>query len=217
MNETTETKKSSTIALVLWTMAFCFGYSILRYHIFGPVPWKDLSFFTLNKSICFTSLVLLIMNFGFGPAKNLGLRIPDSWLNARMAIGIIAFLLVLLHAFMSLLLFSPAVYPQFFEVDSKMTLNAGLSMLGGVIAFIILWGYNLSFKTTLREDMAFIAFITSRKFLLWAMLFTGAHLVFMGYSGWLNPQGWHGGMPPISLVSFALFLAGYVINFLGRE
>ncbi|WP_139280781.1 hypothetical protein [Shimia gijangensis] len=118
---------------------------------------------------------------------------------------------------MSLLLFSPAVYPQFFEVDSKMTLNAGLSMLGGVIAFIILWGYNLSFKTTLREDMAFIAFITSRKFLLWAMLFTGAHLVFMGYSGWLNPQGWHGGMPPISLVSFALFLAGYVINFLGRE
>jgi hypothetical protein len=39
----------------------------------------------------------------------------------------------------------------------------------------------------------------------------------MGYEGWLKPGGWHGGLPPISLVAFAFFAAGYVINLFGRE
>jgi drug/metabolite transporter (DMT)-like permease len=90
-------------------------------------------------------------------------------------------------------------------------------MLGGVLAFVVLWGYNLSFQTHLREDQAFIRFITSRKFLLVAMILGGVHLVFMGYHGWLKPSGWHGGMPPISLVAFAFFVAGYIVNLLGRK
>jgi hypothetical protein len=90
-------------------------------------------------------------------------------------------------------------------------------MLGGVLAFVVLWAYNLAFQTFLREDQAFIRFITSRKFLLTAMLLGAAHLVFMGYEGWLNPSGWHGGIPPVSLVAFAFFAVGYVINLFGRE
>jgi hypothetical protein len=78
-------------------------------------------------------------------------------------------------------------------------------------------GYNLSFKTTMRDDKAFMAFITSRKSMLWALLLGAAHLFFMGYSGWLNPGGWHGGLPPISLVAFVVFLIGYVINLMGRR
>ena len=90
-------------------------------------------------------------------------------------------------------------------------------MLGGVLAVVVLWGYNLSFQTHLREDKAFIQFITSRRFLLVAMLLGAAHLVFMGYEGWMNPSGWHGGLPPISMVAIAVFLAGYIINLLGRK
>lgn len=74
-----------------------------------------------------------------------------------------------------------------------------------------------SFQTHLREDKAFIQFITSRRFLLVAMILGGAHLFFMGYEGWLNPAGWHGGIPPVSLVAFVFFVAGYVVNLLGRE
>ena len=157
------------------------------------------------------------MNFAFGPAKNIGLQVPPGWLNARMAVGTTGFLLVLVHVLMSLMLFSPAIYGKFFDAKATMTLNAGLSMFTGVVAFVVLWGYNLSFKTTLREDKAFIAFITSRKFLLWALLLGAAHLFFMGYSGWLKPGGWHGGLPPISLVAFTVFVIGYVINLFGRK
>ena len=215
-NAATEDKNSAA-SIISWVIAFGVGYSILRYHIAGSVPWKDLSFFILNKGICLSAFILLVLNFGFGPAKNLGMPVPTGWLNARMAIGIAAFLLVLVHVLMSIMLFSPAIYGKFFDENSTMTLLAGLSMFTGVVAFVVLWGYNLSFKTTLREDKAFIQFITSRKFLLWAMLLGAAHLFFMGYSGWLKPSGWHGGLPPISLVAFTVFVVGYVINLLGRK
>jgi hypothetical protein len=217
MTDQPEPQKNSAGGIIASVLLFGLGYAVVRYHIAGPVPWKDLPFFILNKGISLSAFILLTLNFGFGPLNNLGVKVPEGWLNARKALGMTGFLLVLIHALMSFLLFSPAVYGKFFEANGTLTLLAGLSMLGGVLAFVVLWAYNLSFQTHLREDKAFIGFITSRRFLLAAMTLGAAHLFFMGYEGWLNPSGWHGGLPPISLVSFAFFLTGYVVNLLGRK
>jgi hypothetical protein len=217
MNETTTEHKNSAGAIILIALLLAIGYSILRYHIAGPVPWKDFPFFILNKGLCLAAFVLLTMNFSLGPLNNLGVAVPEGWLNARKALGMTGFLLVLIHALMSFLLFSTTAYAKFFLADGSLTLLGGLSMLAGVCAFVVLWGYNMTFQTFLREDKAFIAFITSRGFMLFALLLGAAHLLFMGYEGWLAPAGWHGGLPPISLVAFTVFAIGYVINLFGRE
>ena len=70
MNETQTQRQNSAGMIIALTMAFALGYSILRYHIVGPVPWKDLSFFILNKGICMGAFLLLTLNFSLGPAKN---------------------------------------------------------------------------------------------------------------------------------------------------
>ncbi len=212
-----DVKTNSAGSIITIALVFGLAYAVLRYHIVGPVPWKDLPFFILNKGLSLSAFILLTCNFGFGPLNNLGVKVPEGWLNARKALGMTGFLLVLIHALISFMLFSQANYGKFFEADGTLTLLAGLSMLGGVLAFVVLWAYNLSFQTFLREDQAFIRFITSRKFLLTAMLLGAAHLFFMGYEGWLNPSGWHGGIPPVSLVAFAVFAAGYVVNLFGRK
>ncbi|MGI9530533.1 hypothetical protein [Lutimonas sp.] len=209
--------KNAAGGIILLTAFASIGYAILRYHLLGPVPWKDLAFFTLNKGVALCAFILLTFNFSFGPLYNLGMKIPDSYLNARKALGMSGFLLALIHVLMSFLLFKPEVYTQFFGGDETLSLVGGLSMLGGVIAFVVLWGYNLSFQTHLRDDEKFIQFITSRNFLLTAMLFSLIHVFFMGYSGWLRPNDWHGGLPPISLISFVFFLCMYVINLFGRK
>ena len=217
MSEATAIQKNSAGMIIAVTLLLAMAYSILRYHIAGDVPWKDFPFFIFNKGISLAALILLTLNFGLGPLNNLGVKVSAGWLNARKALGMTGFLLVLIHALMSFMLFSPASYAQFFVANGTLTLAAGLSMLGGILAFVVLWGYNLSFQTHLREDKKFIEFITSRNFLLLAMLLSAVHLVFMGYQGWLNPAGWNGGLPPISLVAFSIFLLGYLINILGRK
>jgi DMSO/TMAO reductase YedYZ heme-binding membrane subunit len=216
MNEQTAQNNSSG-GIITFTLLLAIGYAVLRYHIVGTVPWKDFSFFILNKGLCLAAFILLTMNFAIGPLNNLGVRVSEGWLNARKAMGMTGFLLVLIHALMSFLLFSPSVYSKFFLANGTLTLFAGLSMFTGVLAFVVLWGYNMTFQTFMREDKAFIQFITSRRFMLFALLLGAAHLFFMGYEGWMNPSGWQGGLPPISLVAFTVFAVGYVINLFGRE
>jgi len=217
MNQEAGNEENSATRIITFVILFSIGYAIVRYHLAGPVPWKDFPFFILNKGISLAAFILVTCNFGFGPLNNLGVKVPAGWLNARRALGMTGFLLVLIHALMSFMLFSPSTYGKFFEGDGTLTLLGGLSMLGGVLAFVVLWGYNMSFQTHLREDKSFIQFITSRTFLLWAMLLGASHVFFMGYQGWLSPSGWHGGIPPVSLVAFTIFAAGYIVNLLGRK
>ncbi|OUR94338.1 hypothetical protein A9Q87_01450 [Flavobacteriales bacterium 34_180_T64] len=209
--------KNAAGSIIAVTSILSIGYAILRYHIVGPVPWSEFPFFILNKGISLAAFILLTFNFALGPLNNLGVKVSEQWLNARAALGMTGFLLVFIHALISFMLFNPEVFGKFFEENGHLTLMAGLSMLGGIVSFVVLWVMNLSFKTDLKEDKAFIRFITSRKFLLVAMLFAIAHIFFMGYKGWMEPSDWHGGLPPISLVAFSFCTVGYVINLIGRK
>jgi hypothetical protein len=38
------------------------------------------------------------------------------------------------------------------------------------------------------------------------------HLVAMGYKGWLTPQGWHGGIPPVSLVAVLAAMVPLIVK-----
>jgi hypothetical protein len=215
--EETKKLKTQSWSFVFWTFLISIGYAVLRYHILGNVPWNQLPFFILNKGFGLSAFILLAFNFVFGPLKSLGVPIPNSWLRSRRIMGIVGFIQAFTHVFISFLLFNTNVYGKFFDQNGIMTLDAGLSMLGGVLAFIFLWIYNVSFSSNFRKDKDLISFITSRTVLLVAMFLAGSHIFFMGYTGWLNFSGWLGGLPPISLVAFVVFVVGYSINLFGRE
>ena len=208
---------NAAATLIGFAITFGLAYAVIRYHVAGPVPLRDFPLFVLYKALSLSAFVLLFFNFSFGPLANLGLSVPARWLDARKAVGMTGFLLVLIHALLSFLLFTPAVYAKFFTPEGGPTALAGWSMLAGVLAFVFLWAYNLSFQSHLRDDARFIQAITSRRVLLVALILGGVHLFLMGFEGWLDPSGWHGGMPPISLVAFALFVVGYGANLAGRE
>jgi hypothetical protein len=38
------------------------------------------------------------------------------------------------------------------------------------------------------------------------------HLVALGIKGWLTPQGWHGGIPPVSLVAVIVALVPILVR-----
>jgi DMSO/TMAO reductase YedYZ heme-binding membrane subunit len=103
-----EQNKNAAAPLITGVLVLSISYAVLRYHLAGPVPWKDFPFFILNKGLSLAAFVLIACNFGFGPLRNIGAPLPESWLAARKAVGMTGFLLVLIHALMSFLLFKPA-------------------------------------------------------------------------------------------------------------
>ena len=214
--EKIQKSRNPSWTIIFWTFVISLSYAILRYHILGPVPWKDLPFFILNKGNALSAFILLTINFSLGPLQKLGLPIPNQWLKSRKMLGIMGFLQAFVHVIMSFILLRPSIYEKFFTPDETLTLFTGLSLIGGITSFIFLWIYNISFNMELRKDKDLISFITSRNVTLFAIFMAGTHLFFMGFEGWLKPEGWHGGLPPISLVGFTFFAVGFVINLLGR-
>ena len=209
--------KNLSISVILIVSLLSIAYTILRYHILGTTPWSQFPLYILNKGLSLTGFILLGINFSLGPLNNIGAGIGEKWLSIRPSLGVSSFLFIFTHLFLSLILLNPANYQKFFHENGSFTTNGGLSMLAGVIAFLFLWLYTVSFQTFLREDKGFIKFITSRKVILVAMVFTAAHIFFMGYQGWLTPQNWPGGLPPITLVSFIIFIIAYITNLIGRK
>jgi NADH:ubiquinone oxidoreductase subunit 6 (subunit J) len=194
-----------------------FAYAIIRYNVAGPVPWKDTVFFITNKAISMSTLILITITFSIMPLKNLGIKISDEWLQSRKILGFVGFAMLYIHVFMSLMLFKPSVYSKFFQSDNTLTFFAGISMLGGVLGFVILWVYNTNFNPNFRKESEIHSLITSKNMVMFSIIFTCIHLIFMGIEGWFKPQDWHGGMPPISLVSFVILASGLIVNLLGRK
>jgi len=49
MNENTNESRNSAGSIIAITILFSIGYAIVRYHIVGPVAWKDFPLFILNS------------------------------------------------------------------------------------------------------------------------------------------------------------------------
>ena len=206
------------VQIIVAVLAFSLAYSVLRYNVFEGVGFKDFPLYVLNKCIALAAFILLAINFALGPARKLGVDVPDPWLAARKELGITSFLLVLMHLIASLLLFgSGGYYAKFFAAKGGLSAIGSWSMLLGVSAFAWLWLYNISFKTHQEGDKEFLKLISSKGSLIFSGLLAGGHVTVMGYRGWLDPGGWPGSMPPITLVAFVVFVCGLVVNLRGRS
>ncbi len=209
-------KKALQIILVVFL--FSLTYSILRYNVFGGVELKDFPLYVLNKCFSLTGFILLSITFALGPARALGADVPDPWLAARKETGIVAFIMILTHMICSLLLFgSGGYYGKFFVPDGGLSAIGSWAMLLGVLSFVWLWLYNISFKVHQEGDESFIRLITSRGSLVFAGLLASGHLVVMGHRGWLQPEAWHGGLPPITMVGIAVFVVAFGILLAARR
>ena len=74
----TEKKQNEAGKIIFFTGLLGIGYAVLRYHILGPVPWKDFPFFIINKGIALSTFILLTFNFSLGPLKNLGVWVSEG-------------------------------------------------------------------------------------------------------------------------------------------
>jgi hypothetical protein len=186
------------------------AYAIIRYQIFGSVPWRELPLYIINKALSLSALLLLLLALSLKALEKRGWGIAISLLESRATLAKSGFLLLLMHVSISLLLFGSSNYKKFFIEDGSLTLYAGLSMLGGVLAFVILW----SIESNKEKRCLFLSY---KNFLYLLFFLLAIHLFFMGFDGWINSSKWHGGLPPISLVAFIFLLLAYIVNLSFKE
>jgi hypothetical protein len=201
--------KKKVFGIVTVTAFFSISYAILRYNIFGQVPWKDLPFFILNKAISLTAIILFTISSISSFLNKNKVQIAQKWIDSSAAIESISFSLIIIHVFISLMLFKAEIFMKFFEENGTLNLLGGISMIDGIISFVLLWVIKLNSLPNTKNNYALYFF---PKAISVVMIFIIIHLFFMGYSGWVTPEKWHGGMPPISLIAFVFSSFGLLLK-----
>lgn len=186
-------------------------YGLLRYHkgLFGESNTEQIPIYIANKAISFAALAMIALAVA---ARPLSAWLPGllGWLEQdRRRVGLIGFALAGVHTLLSLAILNPAYFDKLYQPDSRMTLAGELSILTGATAMVILvWQSRLPATHGQGSDNRRVL----RRLGLWVLALTAAHAAALGWTGWLQPSGWPAGMPPITLLSFVVAVAGLCLG-----
>ncbi len=185
---------------------FLFGvpltYAVVRYHLIKGVEWSHLPLYIANKAISLAAVVFIACSYLIGRTLRVYADDPGRRLVLIKFCGLIGFSLAAIHAFMSLLLFSPEYYPKFFLENGKMNLVGELGMAFGVLS---LWCLSITAITSLPfmyDAVGADRWSRGQRMGYLCLALAAGHVLVMGLSGWLAPAGWPGGLPPISMLAF---------------
>lgn len=176
----------------LFVLSFCFIYALIRYVIVGPVDAIEIPIVILNKAVSWTGVTLLCFSI-YATSKNLNSIARDY--------GTYAYWSIVCHILFTLSIMNNNYFAKLFE-DEKLTLFGQLSIFSGVLSVVLFLYYYYNFSMSSNYTTV-VKRITKVKLILITAL---AHLFFLGGKGWLNPENWHGYLPPITLISFTIVL-----------
>jgi DMSO/TMAO reductase YedYZ heme-binding membrane subunit len=169
-------------------------YATLRYHLFGGVSWSQLPLYTINKAISLSAAILFAASYLSRDRAKAVER------------GLAAFVLAVLHSFMSLALLTPVIYPTLY-VESRLNLEGGLAVLAGCLALVFFAMLAVSSIPGIKDSLAAGKWRSVRRLGYAALLLTGVHAAAIGIKTWMRPETWPGGLPPITMLSVLATLA----------
>lgn len=202
--------------LGVWGVAI--AYAITRYNVFGGVDWIHLPSYVVNKS--FAVAAIAFVAFSYLTGKWIKAYPNDVKRRRSLAkfLGLSGLYFAGLHIVLSLVLFSPANYAKFFLPEGgKLNLTGEITFVFGVMAISFLMFPALTTLPLMYEALGGVRWQRAQRMGYWAVAMVAGHTFTMGYKGWLDPSGWHGGMPPITLLGFLLATAALVAKALCRK
>ncbi|MHC8865246.1 hypothetical protein ACYVVI_08720 [Arenicellales bacterium IMCC57338] len=208
--------QSFTARWFLLLLGIALSYAVIRYHIFAGVDWAHLPLFILNKALALAAVFFISMSYVVGKLIKTYSSDPPKQLILVKFCGLMGFSMAALHALMALLLFSPEYYPKFFEITGQLNITGELSMLFGILS---LWCLSVTAITSLPfmiEAVGVDRWKRGQRLGYVSLLISGGHVLVMGLTGWLTPAGWHGYLPPVSLVAFSVVLLVLLVKIVNR-
>jgi len=177
------------------------AYSILRYHLAGDVRWAHFPLFILNKATSLAAIVFVACSYLIGRVIRWHNGDPHVKLVVIKFCGLMGFSLAAIHAFFSVCLLTPAYFAKFFNDDGRLNLVGELGLAVGVVA---LWALAIPAITTLPmmpKALGGIRWKRTQRMGYLCLSLVAAHMLVFGWKGWLTPDRWPWGLPPISMLA----------------
>jgi DMSO/TMAO reductase YedYZ heme-binding membrane subunit len=188
------------------------AYAIARYHFAGDVAWRHFPLFILNKATSLAAVVFVACSYLIGKV----IRWHDHDHALRLVVikfcGLVGFFLAAVHTIFSLTLLSPAYYAKYFDDSGRFNLQGEVALAVGVIALFFLLSPAVTTLPMMPKALGGWRWKRSQRAGYVALVLVVVHLVILGWKGWLAPKGWHGGLPPISLVAVVVAMVPLLVK-----
>lgn len=194
----------TTAKWFLVIMGGCFAYAVIRYHLAGDVSWSHFPLFILNKITSLAAVVFVASSYLIGKI----IRWHDHDKALRLVVikfcGLMGFFLAAVHAFMSVCLLTPAYFAKYFDEGGRLNLQGELGVAVGIAALFFLLSPAITTLPMMPKALGGWRWKRSQRLGYLALLLVSVHLVVLGLEGWIAPEEWTAGIPPISLLAFAV-------------
>jgi DMSO/TMAO reductase YedYZ heme-binding membrane subunit len=177
------------------------GYSILRYHITSEVTWAHFPLFILNKTTSLAAVVFVACSYLVGRVIRWHNGDPKLKLVVIKFCGLMGFSLAAIHAFFSVCLLTPAYFAKFFADDGRLNLVGELGLAVGIVALWALAMPAISTLPVMPKAIGGIRWKRSQRMGYLCLSLVVAHMVVFGLRGWMAPEKWPWGLPPISMLA----------------
>ena len=177
------------------------AYAVLRYHIAGDVSWAHFPLFILNKATALAAVFLVACSYLLGPVIKLHQHDAKLKLVVVKFCGLMGFSLAFIPAFFSVFLLTPSYFGKYFADDGRLNVQGELGMATGVVA---LWALAIPAITTLpkmAKEIGGIRWKRTQRLGYLCLILVFGHMVALGWKGWMAPEKWPWGLPPISLLA----------------
>lgn len=192
------------IVTLLTVLGLTLTYSTLRYCVFGTTEWSQLPLYVMNKAVSWTALTLLALAY---------LRREKS---VARDLGVLGVFLAVGHVLMSLALLSPANYAKLFD-GARLNAEGGGALLAGITAVVLLALPAIATLPGVHGALGEPRWLRWQRAGYWALAIAAVHCALLGWKGWLTPEKWAAGMPPITLLSVVTAAAPLVRRALRRS
>jgi DMSO/TMAO reductase YedYZ heme-binding membrane subunit len=177
-------------------------------------PIAEIAFPILFNSVALTSVILIGLSFLIGPLARFW---PETWiprLPLRKHYGVLGFFLAAIHVLWALAIMTPAQYPDLYEQSGELSATGNLSMLFGIVSFVILAGISVTSLPSMEERMSRRAWLLAQRTGYIALLAATAHFSVIKWRGWLDPAHWTYYLPPGTFVAFVFVAFVFVLRLL---
>jgi DMSO/TMAO reductase YedYZ heme-binding membrane subunit len=184
----------------------CLAYAILRYHIAGTVPWEHFPLFILNKATSLAAVFLVGASYLVGGIIKWHNHDPVIRLVVVKFCGLLGFFMAGMHALFSYPLLIPPYFAKYFTPDGRLNIYGEVAVATGVVGLFALMSPAITTLPMMPKAIGGKRWKRSQRLGYVALILVAVHLWFLGIKGWMKPQDWTAGLPPISLVAFVAAL-----------
>lgn len=175
-------------------------------------PIEKIYFSILFNSIALTGLTMIAASYLIGPLARLW---PVKWIkyrDIRKQFGLIGLAFVAFHVFLALTVLAPAYYPKIFSEGGKLSELGQISMLTGVLGFVIFIILAITSLPSVATNMTERGWLFVQRSGLIAIILSVLHFAVFKWRGWFDWNNWNNNIPPGTFVATVFVALVFLIR-----